>query len=897
MPSSVARRILLACLLTVQLAPAARPQAGDRAGEEQLPLSEDLVIPPAPALAPAEALASFRVPPGFRVELAAAEPLVCDPITLAFDGDGRMWVCEFPAYMPDIDGAGEEEPICSIVVLEDTDGDGRMDRRTVFMDGLVLPRAVQPVGGGALVIAPPRLLFAEDTDGDGRADRTQVIESGLGGIQSPEHAVNGLMPTLDNWIRCANHAWRYRADGDEWLRQRTAGGGQWGITRDDLGRVFFNGNSDGLRGDLVPSHYTVRNPSHGRATGGNVRIARDQSVWPARVTPGINRGYQKKMLRDGYLTVFTGACGPLIYRGDALGPEYVGNAFIAEPCGNLIKRFRVDPLPDGKLSAVNVHGRDEFMTSTDERFRPVNLANGPDGALYIVDLYRGVIQHRVFVTSFLREQVRARGLETPLGLGRIWRIVPAQAPEDGVAAPPAPIRPRLSEASWTELADLLAHPNGWWRDTAQRLIVEEGGESFDAHELVRERALGHDSTLGRIHALWALEGIGGLDEEVVLAAVNAQDEELALTGVRVGEALLRKGDEAVTRAVYAAGARALGLRLFHQVLCSLGEAETAAADRNLYALLREAADSAANRSAVLSGIHGRELDFVRSVLTLDATPEAPAGLEKFLALAARCVVVEGRSDAIEGLLDTFVEFPDAPLWQRRARIDGVLTGRPKGPDGKPSVINLARRPVSLDAVEALGCDPHRPNEPARETEPTPGGERAPGVGQPPAVELAATAEEHLAKRVREAVDVIAWPGREGVAAFEVTPLSAEERALFERGRAIYGEVCAACHQSSGRGEDGKAPRLRQSPFVLGNPQRLTRIVLHGLTGPLEIDGVEWNMDMPAYGADDADIASVLTYIRREWGHGVAPIQAAEVRAVREADGARPEPWTVAELGG
>ena len=847
---------LPALLLIALLAPSAWSQAGDRAGEEQLPLPEDLVIPPAPVLSPAEALESFRVPPGFRIELVASEPLVCDPITLAFDGDGRMWVCEFQAYMPDIDGQGEQEPICSIVVLEDTDSDGSMDRRTVFMDGLVLPRAVQPMRGGALIIVPPDLIFAEDTDGDGRADRTQVIDSWMGGIRSPEHAVNGLMPTLDNWIRCANHPWRYRRVAGEWERQRTAGGGQWGVTRDDLGRVYFNGNSDGLRGDLIPSHYTVRNPSHGRASGSNVRIARDQSVWPARVTPGINRGYQKKMLRDGYLTIFTGACGPLIYRGGAFGAEFAGNAFIAEPCGNLIKRFRLDEQPDGKLSAVNAHERDEFLTSTDERFRPVNLQNGPDGGLYVVDLYRGVIQHRIFVTSFLRKQVIERGLAEPLGLGRIWRVVH----EEAAVTEPARERPRMSEASWTELADSLAHPNGWWRDTAQRLIVEEGGESFDAHELVRERALAGASILGRIHALWTLEGIGGIDEEVALAALGAADEELVLTGVRVSEALLRKGNETVTRAVHAAGTRAEGARLLHQVMCSLGEAETDGANRSLYALLREDAGSAEHRSAVLSGVHGRELDLVRAVLVLDASPAAPAGLDIFLKLAVRCVVVEGRSDQIEGLLDMFVEFPSAPEWQGRALLDGLLAGRPKGPDGKPSYVRVSKRPASLDAVARL-------------------------------------AGESLQERAREVVEVIAWPGREGLVEFEVAPLGEDELELFVRGRAVYAEVCAACHQVSGRGEDGKAPRLRQSPYVLGSTDRLARIVLHGLTGPLKMDGIEWNMDMPAYGGSDADVAAVLTYIRREWGHGVAPVPVSEVTAVREAVGARPLPWTIGELGG
>ena len=836
---------------------AVAPQNGDRPGEEQPPLPDELEIPAAPALSWEEQLATLRVPAGYRVELVAAEPLVRDPVVSAWDFQGRLWVAEMRAYMRDVDGTGEDEPVGEIAVLEDTDGDGRMDKRTVFLDGLVLPRAILPTRGGLLYIEPPRLIFCRDTDGDGRGDQSEVLETGLGGIHSPEHAINGLLPGIDNWILCANHGFRFRWNAEGvWERQRVAQGGQWGIAKDDLGRVFFNTNPDPLRGDPYSSHYAVRNANLGRAGGVNVGYAPDKRVWPARITPGVNRGYRQGTLREDYtLAKFTGACSPLIYRGDALG-ELRGDAFACEPCGNLVKRFRLEPLESGAFRAHNVAEGEEFLTSTDERFRPVHLSDGPDGALYVVDMYRGVIQHRLFVTSFLRRQIVERGLEQPTGLGRIWRVVrEGAAPES-----PAPDGD-LTDASWTELAALLGHPNGWWRDAAQRIFVEEGTGDAGAIDLATAAASAEEP-LARMHALWALSGMGRLTPELVLAALADADPRVVHAAVRVAEPWLGVPHQGLIDAlvglVTGPAARGAAEPLVRQVLLSLGESHTEAGDVALLRVLEGRFDRGGLRSAAISGLAGRELGLVLRVAGMSMWLSERPGRADLLRELARCVVREGRFDRIEHLLFIAATRPPTQDWQAVALLRGVLEARPKGPDGEPSYVQLAEEPVGYGKLTLIES-----------------GQAAP-LG-------------------REVAAALAWPGKRGVELPEVRPLTALERDRFDRGRALYALACAQCHQPSGRGEEGKAPPLRFSPFVLGDADRLARIVRWGLEGEVEIDGVRWDGEMPAWGSSDQDLAALLTYLRREWGHGAEPVDVAAVRAVSEAVGQRSEPFTVEEL--
>src|SRR3954469_11206636 len=319
--------------------PVAFAQNGDK-GETNQPLRVAREkIPLSPPLNPQEALKTFKVPAGFRIELVASEPLIEMPVAIAFDPDGRIYVLEMRGFMPNPQAIGEKEPVGRVSILEDTDGDGRMDKRTSFLEGLVMARAITLVRGGVLVAEPPHLWFCRDKDGDGKGDEKIEVATDYGSQSNPEHTANGLLWAMDNWIYSANYGFRFRNTDGKWQKDATTVRGQWGITQDDFGRLFHNSNSDQLRGDLVPSHYVKKRASGTKLKGLNEQIAKDQSTYPIRVNPGVNRGYQVKQLRtNGTLATFTAACGPVIYRGDNFPPEYEGNAFVCEPSGNLVKR-------------------------------------------------------------------------------------------------------------------------------------------------------------------------------------------------------------------------------------------------------------------------------------------------------------------------------------------------------------------------------------------------------------------------------------------------------------------------------------------------------------------------------------------------------------------------------
>ena len=443
-------------------------QSGDRPNDPQRPPPDHWEIPPAPALTVDEALETFVLPPGFRIEVVAADPLIFDPVAMQIGPDGRIWVVEMRGYMPNVDGEGEDAPIGTIAVLTDTNGDGRMDKRSEFASGLVLPRALTLVNDGVLVAAPPMLWHFRDTDGDEIADERTVVSKDYGNRKNPEHTANGLLWGNDNWIYSANHNERLRWNQGEWEHAPAPDRGQWGLTQDDSGRFFYNTNSNPLKVDLFPGEYLLRNPDLQQHHAINRELVPNDALplFPSRITPGVNRGY-KILDEDGYLRSMTAACGPVIYRGGLFPEAFYGDAFIAEPAANLIKRLKITPTDDGGLVGTNSYDHFEFLTSTDERFRPVNLYNGPDGGLYIVDMYRGILQHRIFVTSFLRAQIIERGLEVPIGMGRIYRILPDDTPPSET--------PSLHTASTTELIAALNRPDAWWRETAQRLIGGTAG--------------------------------------------------------------------------------------------------------------------------------------------------------------------------------------------------------------------------------------------------------------------------------------------------------------------------------------------------------------------------------------------------------------------------------------
>ncbi|MFP6886121.1 MAG: hypothetical protein VB997_01115, partial [Opitutales bacterium] len=487
-------------------------------------------IPPSPALTPEEALKSFQVAPGFRIECVAAEPLVEDPIMFEFDPDGRIWAVEYRGYMRDIKGTGEGEPIGRIVVLEDTDGDTFMDKSTIFLDGLVMARTVQFVQGGVLVQEPPNLWYCRDTTGDLKCDSKRLVGK-FGVPGDPQHTDNGLFHCIDNWMYNAKSSVRHKFIDGKLIEEETFFRGQWGMTQDDYGRLFYCYESSPLHADLVPSAYVYRNENFQHGVGGG-RLSYGLNSWifwgskeiyPIRVAPGITLG-GRELRDDGTLRTFTIAAGVSIYRGDQFPKKYYGAAIVPEAGGNLVRLNKLSS--DGVYISVSNHfDKKEWVASTDERFRPLNSRTGPDGALYVSDMYKGIIEHVVFMMPYLRNQIEKRGLEDPPGLGRIYRIRHEGKPLGKV--------PKMSTHGPDKLVQHLSHPNGWWRDTAQRLLVE--AKAVDQSKSLRELAAEGKNPLGRLHALWTLEGIGRLDWSTIDRAMDDDDPMVRATAVRLSE--------------------------------------------------------------------------------------------------------------------------------------------------------------------------------------------------------------------------------------------------------------------------------------------------------------------------------------------------------------------------
>lgn len=844
--------IVVGCLAAwLAVAPPLAAQIGDhldKPGEVQRPLIPPDQIPPAPALSPAEALKTLALPPGYQLEIAAADPLVQDPVTMAFGPDGRMWVVEMRGYMPDLDGTGEDAPIGRVVVLTDRDGDGRYDESQVFIDQLVLPRAIALVGDGVLVGAPPELAFWRDTDGDGRADRKEIVATDYGvkvdpqrpQLANPERAPNGLLWAFDNWIYSAAYTKKFRYAGGAWETGNTDFRGQWGLGEDHWGRLVYGSNSDGLRIDVIHSDYLRRNRHYPRLAGANVNAAENQFVWPARVTPGINRGYRPEMLRNGRLKEFTAACGWWVYHGDLM-PELAGSVFVAEPSANLVRRFELTS-EDGRPRGRNPHVRDEFMTSTDERFRPVNFATGPDGALYVVDFHRGVVEHRISLTSYLREQSEARNLVGPRHLGRIYRIVPAGGP-----APRATKLAPLTNAQWVEK---LAHPNGWWRQTAQRILVERRDPALVP--AIRQLARAAGTVAGRVQALWTLEGIGALDRETVEVALAARDPVVRVHALRLGERFLEGDSREDLVARVLPLTRDVSPEVQLQAVLTLGRVRDPDIDFALAEAARANPRTAFLREALYSGLEDRELALLERLIA--AWPSEDAGA----------------NDLLTGLVRGVAGARQLPGINRVFALAGASAA--SGATARAGALLEGLRPVA-------------------------GSSRAPlQLGQQP--EGWRNLAENPATRARLAQlgAFFVWPGQPGAAAAAVDPLTPAQQARFHAGRSLFPTVCAACHQPDGRGLDGLAPPLRDSEWILGPAERAVRIVLHGVRGPITVLGRTHTGDMPAFGAlNDEQVASILTYLRREWGHAAPAIEVEQVAAIRAATAGRADAWSADEL--
>lgn len=824
----------LALLSLCALAPIAFAVHSKNAGPEKVELK--FKLPPPTPLSPEEELKTFKVEKGFRIELVACEPMIESPIAMSFDDQGRLYVCEMRGYMHDLEGAGEKEPTGRVSLLEDTDGDGRMDKATAFLDKVVMPRAVMAVNGGALIAVPPNLFFCKDTDSDGVADVRDIVATDFGTLGGqPEHMANSPVWAMDNAIWSAGYSTRFKLRGGVWQKDSGLGRGQWGLCQDNFGRLYFNYNSDMLRADLLPTEAFTKNPLLRNATSINAKLAADQTLYASHPTPGVNRGYDAKSLSaEGRLTKPTATCGALIYRGDAFPAAYRGNAFVPEPAANLVKRFTMSE-SGGIVKATNVLKGAEFLTSTDERFRPVNAYDGPDGALYLVDMYRGIIQHTSFLTHYLIANIEARKLETPFNQGRIWRIVPDTKER------PQPVKV-------TKDVKLLAHANGWARDTAQRLIVE----SADAAAIPSlKEMLQNENALARLHALWTLDGLAAATPDVVKSALADKNAQVRAAAVRIASRDLAPDLIAMTGEKDALVLANLAIKL---TAFNLPDADAAAAK-----LLASNGKTALVREGALTGLRGRESAFAK-LLAEQLTKDNGAQIMPVIESLGALLAAANKAGPFEEMLDLAAAQPQGGQFQV-AVIKGLSTSGDSKSKAPAKLLWLDAEPASLKTLKGAMTDK-------------------------------ASAKLFTAVAAR-----LAWPGKPGAPPPPVIkPLTEAQTVLFEKGKTIYHTLCTACHQPHGFGLDGLAPPLVDSEWVLGKPEIAARIVLNGLAGPVKVSGRSFNLAMPPLPQlTDEDVAGVLTYIRREWEHTASAVEVKDVAAVREASKDHPAMWTEEEL--
>jgi mono/diheme cytochrome c family protein/glucose/arabinose dehydrogenase len=518
--------------------PAGRGRAG---GAQDLTGIDFTKQPPVLAKTPEEQLKTFILQPGYRLELVLSDPIIQEPTAIAFDGNGRMFVVEDRSYMLDLDMTGQLDPISRISLHVDTNNDGVYDKHTVFVDNLVFPRFVTPFGPNTILTKESNAQEVwkyTDTNGDGVADKKELFDTGYGRLANIEGQEAFLTWTLDNWMYSTYNAFRARWTPHGVVKEPTGSNrGEWGVTQDDDGKMWFESGAPGVpvsfQFPIVYGNFTVPDelePDFRIPWGAPVRVADMQG------------GLNATRMPDGSLKGVTGSAGNDIYRGHRLPKDLVGEYLYGEPVGRIVRRIHADK-KEGLTFLRNAYPNNEFIKSLDPLFRPVDVTTAPDGTVYITDMYHGIIQVGNFAGpgTYLRARVQQYDLDKIIHKGRIWRLVyDGVKPDRSDALRRDRIMPRMNSETSAQLVTHLSHPNGWWRDTAQQLLVLKQDKTVVPALLLLVKA--SKNLLARFHAMWTLEGLGALKPALVRQLMEDSEPRMRIQAIRASETLYKAGD-------------------------------------------------------------------------------------------------------------------------------------------------------------------------------------------------------------------------------------------------------------------------------------------------------------------------------------------------------------------
>lgn len=624
----------------------------------------------------------FQIAKGFTIERIAAEPLIRDPVDMEIDEFGRLYVVEMPGYPLDVSGTG------TIKMLRDTDGDGQFDSATVFAENLVLPNSIMRWKRGFIVTDAPNVLYLEDANNDGHAEVIDTLLTGFA-LTNPQHNLNNPVYGIDNWIYLAHEgivstetysdlfgdtgsqiqypdypdaarlspnaggrSVRFRPDTRE--LEMLSSASQFGQTFSLWGSHFLVGNANHIYHEVIAARYLERNPN--LLISGATQSLSDHGdaaeVFPITVNP------EHQLLTD--VGVITSACGLTAYLGGAFPPPYDEDVtFVAEPVSNLVHVDKIQPNGASFVASRILPDR-EFLASRDPKFRPVNLYVGPDGALYVIDYYRQIIEHPEWMGD---EVIQSGALYNDSDKGRIYRIAPIDAEK-----PSWMNNLNLGRATAEELIQTLNHPNYWWRINAQRLLVDRNNANLIP--ALAELCMDPDATLGRLHALWTLQGMHALNSEIILHALEDPVAGIRENAIRIAElnldelpgldtALIQMKDDPDPRVRY-------------QLLLTLGFLDTpeAASARNDI-LFRDIADPWV-RTAALSASDLDALGMVNSMLSEYRT-DVP-GYAGMIRQLGSMLAAAGNASAVHDLIARAAASDSKSHLGLDAVLDGIATG-------------------------------------------------------------------------------------------------------------------------------------------------------------------------------------------------------------------------------